>query len=118
MTEQRNNWNRKSQIQLQTENHCTFYQLHHVHLEVLSLGPVVATVWGGEDVIEELSQRNTDGSEGTQDLGGITSAHSSTVQLEEEPSLCPHLGERTVGMGGHQFMGQTPKPVCSSNKCV
>lgn len=44
MTEQRSNWNRKSQIQLQSENHCIFNQLYHVHLEVLSLGPVVATV--------------------------------------------------------------------------
>lgn len=52
MTEQRNNWNKKSQIQLQSENHSVFYQLYHVHPEVLSLGPVVAAVWGGEDVIE------------------------------------------------------------------
>lgn len=48
MTEQRSNWNRKSQIQLQSENHCIFNQLYHVHLEVLSLGPVVATVGVGK----------------------------------------------------------------------
>lgn len=52
MTQQRNNWNRKSQIQLQSENQCILYQLYHIHPEVLSLGPVVASVWGGEDVIE------------------------------------------------------------------
>lgn len=52
MTEQMNNWNRKSQIQIQSENHNVFHQLYHVHLEVLSLGPVVTTVWGGKDVID------------------------------------------------------------------
>lgn len=51
MTEQRSNWNRKSQVQLQSENHCIFNQLYHAHLEVLSLGPVVAPLWGGGDVI-------------------------------------------------------------------
>lgn len=34
------------------KNHCIFCQLYHVHLEDLSLGLVVATVSGGEDVIE------------------------------------------------------------------